>query len=454
MSSAGYWAEVIDHQWRHAFTTDELRLSWGQPFGLARVPIGAFYFGAEAIQARLTGRWGPNTVEDQLVQFAALGGWVLADSPGGLDAQSLAPELRELLKDLAPNSAEAVNYTQGSTSFGGSRLVIPSIGLRIRRSDGTLAGTAVIYKPAAGMTTLATMAAQSDLAHLARMQVVAQPARRPAAILFADLEASSSLARRLSTASYFAVGRRLVRAADQCVVDAGGLVGRHVGDGVVAFFLTETAGSESAAASAPASPRLATLRDAMGDVAARSGLERADVVLRFGLHWGSTVYVGQITTSGRSEVTALGDEVNEGARIEACASGGRMLASKSLVERLSPPGRWRRSASNPTTSGTSPSPTYRPRPRRPAATLRRSRSASSDSYLNPDSGSVKPKPGWQWRRWESNPRPRSREDGFYERSRRSDLVLPLASPAGLRGTSLLKISPAWRRRTAPGEPAF
>jgi hypothetical protein len=38
--------------------------------------------------------------------------------------------------------------------------------------------------------------------------------------------------------------------------------------------------------------------------------------------------------AGRSEVTALGDEVNEAARIEACASGGRLLASKELVERL------------------------------------------------------------------------------------------------------------------------
>ncbi len=28
----------------------------------------------------------------------------------------------------------------------------------------------------------------------------------------------------------------------------------------------------------------------------------------------------------------------------------------------------------------------------------------------------------QWRRWESNPRPQSRVNGFYERSRRSDLV--------------------------------
>jgi class 3 adenylate cyclase len=30
----------------------------------------------------------------------------------------------------------------------------------------------------------------------------------------------------------------------------------------------------------------------------------------------------------------LGDEANEAARIEACATGGRTLASKSLIERL------------------------------------------------------------------------------------------------------------------------
>lgn len=56
--------------------------------------------------------------------------------------------------------------------------------------------------------------------------------------------------------------------------------------------------------------------------------------MRFGLHWGSTIYMGNIGTRARSEVTALGDEVNETARIEACATGGRLLASKPLVERL------------------------------------------------------------------------------------------------------------------------
>lgn len=43
----------------------------------------------------------------------------------------------------------------------------------------------------------------------------------------------------LASSTYFALGRRIVRVADQCIIDAGGLVGRHVGDGVVAFFVAE-----------------------------------------------------------------------------------------------------------------------------------------------------------------------------------------------------------------------
>src|SRR5262249_55350880 len=138
-----------------------------------------------------------------------------------------------------------------------------------------------------------------------------------------------------STASYFRLGRRLVRAADQCVVDAGGLVGRHVGDGVVAFFLAESAGSESAAARACIDACRA-LRHATAEVAAESEIEPEDANLRFGLHWEENIYVGSISTAGRWEVTALGDEVNETARIEACAAGGRALASKDLIERLDP----------------------------------------------------------------------------------------------------------------------
>ena len=149
----------------------------------------------------------------------------------------------------------------------------------------------------------------------------------------ADIEASTPLARRLSTAEYFAFVRRWVRAADQRIIDEEGVVGRHAGDGIVAFFLADTVGSESAAARSCIAAATA-VRDALAEVVARSEIPLSDLSLRFGLHWGATLYVGAILSAGRSEVTALGDEMNEAARIEACATGGRILASKALIERL------------------------------------------------------------------------------------------------------------------------
>jgi class 3 adenylate cyclase len=53
-----------------------------------------------------------------------------------------------------------------------------------------------------------------------------------------------------------------------------------------------------------------------------------------GVHWGATLIIGQVATSGRLEVTALGDQMNEGARIEAAAKDGTILASKDIIERL------------------------------------------------------------------------------------------------------------------------
>jgi class 3 adenylate cyclase len=183
------------------------------------------------------------------------------------------------------------------------------------------------------MDVLGSMAFERDLGHIERLRTVARAERRPAAILFGDLEGSSALSRRLSTSNYFGAVRRIVRATDRCVVDAGGVVGRHVGDGVVAFFPVEVFDSESDAARACVAAARA-IESAMDDVAERSGLPTEALTMRFGLHWGSTVFMGNISTVARSEVTALGDEVNEAARIEACATGGRTLASKPLIERL------------------------------------------------------------------------------------------------------------------------
>lgn len=281
-------------------------------------------------------RFGTTSTEGFRSNFAAVGGWVLNDTPGGRD------ELRELTDSSVHDMIELTEPSDAAALwFAGMGMGIldtvgvPIFGFRIREASGQLAGTGPITKPAAGMAVVGALTAMADPGHARRMLQVAKAGRRPAALLFADLESSSPLARRLSTASYFTLGRRLVRAADGCVIGAGGLPGRHAGDGVVAVFPAQTAGSESAAARACIEAARA-LRDALLDVAARSKLEPGDVVMRFGLHWGSTLYVGSVTTGGRSEVTALGDEMNEAARIEACATGSRMLVSKSLVERLDP----------------------------------------------------------------------------------------------------------------------
>lgn len=336
LRNTGHWAIVVDDRWRVVYVTDELRLSFGNG-NLVDFPIGVHMFGPEVATALRDWRFGMNSAELHRMNLAGAGGLVLNDTPGGRDelAELVDPSMRDLVDELTPVDSSALSFTAGATGMSGKVHDIPVFVWRVRDHDGRLAGTAMITKPEPGMTALSALGSNSDPRHLDRMQHVARAGRRPAAVLFADLEASSPLARQLSTASYFALNRRLVRAADQCVIDAGGLVGRHVGDGVVAFFLAEISGSESAAARACISAARA-LGHVLNQVAESSDLEAGEVVLRFGLHWGSTVYVGSIVTGGRSEVTALGDEVNEAARIEACAGGGRTLASKSLVERLDP----------------------------------------------------------------------------------------------------------------------
>jgi class 3 adenylate cyclase len=259
----------------------------------------------------------------------------LADTAGGRDElrELVHPALRDIVDQLPSAPPSPTRSVPAHGMHVGAAVLYFVTTVRVHDAIGRPVGTALLMKPGAGMAILATLAVGIDQRHLERMQHVAKAGRRPAAIMFADLEASSPLTRRLPTASYFAFVRRLARVADQAVIDAGGLVGRHAGDGLVAFFLAEAAGSESAAARACISAAR-SLRSALADVATRSNLAADEVVLRFGLHWGSTLYVGQVATSGRTEVTALGDEVNEAARIEACATGGRALASKVLVERL------------------------------------------------------------------------------------------------------------------------
>ena len=336
LNEAGAWGFVVDDRWRMVYMTDDIRLSNGGLSERVPVPLGAFWFGEETIDTMLQWSGRVFAVEAWRTSLGHVGPMLLEDLGGDAAAirATIDPRLEDAFDPVPAAAPHSISYRVPSVfAITGNDVDIVVTALRVFRRDGSLAGNAFIAKPAVGMAAIGSLTTGGDLRHFERVLRLARAGRRPAAILFADLEASSALSRSLSTAGYFALGRRFVRSADRAVVDAGGLVGRHAGDGVAAFFLAEDAGSESAAA-AGCITAMRALREAIRGVAARSGLEPGTVVLRFGLHWGATLHIGQFTSIARAEVNALGDEVNEAARVEACASGGRALATKALVERL------------------------------------------------------------------------------------------------------------------------
>lgn len=333
LNATGFAAEVWDRDWHLYGVTDDYKLMISAGRETPELGIGLHFLEPRMQENRLSWPAGPEP--DSMVEWIRRwGGAMAAMSPGGLAAmrRAVAPDQRDLIDGLEPQDVPPVMTGETEIRFGASTIVNETVMVPVRGTDGTFAGAFVVVKPAVGAATLA-MLALGDERLFQRMLGLIVPGQRPGAIMFGDLEASTALARRLPSSVYFKLIRRLSFAIDEVVVDNGGIVGKHVGDGVTAFFLSEEHGSDAGAARAC----IAAAREIQARtpaIAERTGLAAGDVVIRFGLHWGASLYVGRLLTSGRLEVTALGDEVNEGARIEPCAAGGKRLASKQLIERL------------------------------------------------------------------------------------------------------------------------
>jgi len=314
-------AHVYDGSWRLAHATAAQRVNVG-----TEPAIGAHVLSTEFTDAMTAG--GTVSREDVAVYGSQVVPFAIADDPGGREAvRAVADPIYHPAIDSAEPRPMPVVWTAvlQVRTRAGQRVPLRSLIFPV-------AGGAVeIWLPDLGGDLLA-MLTLADIGHLERLAAVTKSARRPSAILFADLEASTPLARRLSTESYFRLVRRVMRAVDDLVVRHGGLVGRHVGDGLTAFYPAELCGGEEAAALAA----LRTARDLPPAVVAAAATvpNAGDVRINAGVHWGATVRLGAIMTAARFEVTALGEEVNEAARIEACATDGRILASKALLERL------------------------------------------------------------------------------------------------------------------------
>lgn len=178
---------------------------------------------------------------------------------------------------------------------------------------------------------LVSLLARGNEAMYERMARLVEPDSRQAAIMFCDVVGSTEISRKLSSAAYFKLIRKLWSAIDDVVARNLGIVGKHAGDGASAFFLVEDLGSSSATASAA----IRTARE-IHEFSAATFAETLDspCIMRVGLHWGGSLYMGQLIPGSRLDVTALGDEVNECFRIQEVANMDQTLASKQLVEQL------------------------------------------------------------------------------------------------------------------------
>jgi class 3 adenylate cyclase len=347
---------LLDAEMNLVWVSEELRKLFGYP---SDEQLG---MGKNVVEAYMTGEWASKiTLESQMSTFVHDFPKLMYSMPGGKEqlkeifSRSMSkwcygpeiapdPEVQEsvveqLFADLEPEEpppfyTSVFEFVQGD--LPPAKIVEFCISLTDEK--GKTIGGVIMYDPALPASVL-NLVARGDEEMFGRMARLAEPGRRKAAVLFADLQASAALSRRLPSAAYFKLIRAITTAMDDVVVAHKGIVGKHAGDGGSAFFLSEDLDSDSKAVRAAIEAARAitvAAQTAAKEVGEETGLvESADTVVNVAVHWGGGLYMGQLVTGGRLEVTALGDHVNECARIQEAACDGEVLGSKALIEHLS-----------------------------------------------------------------------------------------------------------------------
>lgn len=327
------WAGFLcDGDFRLVWVSDEIKTFLGSP------PEEEIGVGKHAVEAFTGEAWMRVATQESQVRFFTEVAPFLIDhaKQQGIDLASMLPEpLVQVLDQVTPEPLPtqirtSIDYIEQVGKTAIYRVDIFLEGLR--DESGKLYGVT-------GLTFmgvrpyLVSLLARGDEAMFERMARLHEPASRQAAILFCDIDGSAELSRTLPTAQYFSLIRALWTDIDNLVAENKGIVGKQAGDGGSAFFLVDDLGSPSAAAAAAIrcaqgmhERSMATFQDVLGDPCR----------MRIGIHWGSSLYIGQLVPGGRLEVTALGDPMVEGACIQACANAHQTLVSKDVIERLSP----------------------------------------------------------------------------------------------------------------------
>ena len=348
LAATRWAASIVDHEYRLVWVSEEMANLLGEH------DEGKLGYGKHLLEAQVGETWCQVITEGSHVQaFEAELPIMIEGTPGGkegllemlggasfaLDESIITDDMVRRFVEMEPLRPPPVwvnhlEFIQGDLP----PVKVTEVQMKLYdKESGDFIGRAFLYGPAIAASVL-SLVARGNEEMFQRMARLIDPGRRQAAVLFADLESSAVLSRRLPSSAYFKLVRAITTAMDEQVVAHTGIVGKHAGDGVTAFFLADDLGSPSRAARAAIEAgrgMIESAREAASEIRDETGLlELDDCVINVGIHWGGALYMGQLVTGGRLEPTALGDEVNECARIQETSRAGKILASKALVERL------------------------------------------------------------------------------------------------------------------------
>lgn len=147
------------------------------------------------------------------------------------------------------------------------------------------------------------------------------------ATVFADMRGSTATAERMGDRAFTELINRFYRTSSKVLVEEGALLGRLAGDQAIGYFVPGMAGPDYARAAL----------DSAVELLHATGHTKEDgpwIPLGVGVHVGNA-YVGLLGEhGGPKEMTALGDDINVGARLADSAGVGEILASLQLVKRI------------------------------------------------------------------------------------------------------------------------
>ena len=330
------WACLIcDSDWHLVWVSAELKQLLGES-DEEKLGIGRHIYAAW-----MSDTWmDAITDESKIEAFLTYIPYVLAETPGGMEGllPVLGEGFDELLKAVEPTPPPPV--WKSEIEFLRPNLPaarVTEVALRLRATSGDSLGTVFMYGSSLP-AHVQDLVSRGDAGMFARMARLMEPGPQEAAIVFADIQDSVQLSLRMPSATYFELIRAVTTAIDDVIVSKTGIVGKHAGDGVTGFFLADDLDGASSAvrAAIEAATEMATcVKEAAQQVDILQGIvDPSNLLVNVAVHWGGRLYMGQLVTGGRLEVTALGDPVNQCSRIQQAARDGEVLASKDLLEHL------------------------------------------------------------------------------------------------------------------------